>query len=227
MSPLQNYRKYHIRGMPRPIFFTKPNPTPLSFLCRRLTRAHTPDIFLANYLHSALFVCTALIIKRFKSVDKLVFCLHSYLHAVTITHPLSALVCTLPTLLCADCEGTSKRLWEVVISVAPNGAPASRNRLSACRSRANTVLNGVQASCRQSADECSCVQMVSTRHICLIINAVHTKSAECRQNGEITKNGVRAIRYYHETAEKPTRDEAAEKCPTRDASPPLERNFLV
>ena len=26
---------------------------------------------------------------------------------------------------------------------------------------------------------------------------------------------------------KPTRDEAAEKCPTRDASPPLERKFLI
>lgn len=176
--------------MPRPIFFTKPAPTLLSYPCRRLTRAHASGILPAKCLHSALFVCTALIIKRFKSVDKLVFCLHSYLHAVTITHPLSALVCTLPTLLCADCEGTSKRLWEVVISVAPNGTSASRNRLSACRSRADTVLNGVQTSCRQSADECSCVQMVSTLLKRLIINAVHTKSVECRQNGKITKNIV-------------------------------------
>ena len=177
----------HTRHAPPYFFFTKPNPTPLSFLCRRLTRAHTSDIFSANYLHSALFVCTALIIKRFKSVDKLVFCLHSYLHAVTITHPLSALVCTLPTLLCADCERAIKQLWEVVISVAPNGTPASRNRLSACRPRADTVLTGVQASCRQSADKCSCVQMVSTLIKRLIINAVHTKSVECRQNGKITK----------------------------------------
>ena len=143
---MQNYRKYHIRGMPRPIFFTKPNPTPLSYLCRRFTRAHASNILSANYLHSTLFVCTALIIKRFKSVDKIVFCLHSYLHAVTITPPS---VCTLPTLLCAECEGASKRLWEVVISVAPNGTPASRNRLSACRSRADTV----QAQCRESVDK--------------------------------------------------------------------------
>ena len=181
---MQNYRKYHIRGMPRPIFFTMPAPAPPSYPCRRLTRAHASGILSANCLHSALFVCTALIIKRFKSVDKSVFYLHFYLHTVTITSPS---VCTLPTLPCADCKEAAKQLWEVVISVAPNGTPASRNRLPACRSRADTVLNGVQASCRQSADECSCVQMVSTLLKRLIINAVHTKSVECRQNGKITK----------------------------------------
>ena len=96
LSPLQNYRKYHIRGMPRPIFFTKPDPTPLSLPCRRLTRAHASGILSAKCLHSALFVCTALIIKRFKSVDKPVFYLHSYLHAVTITSP-SVCTCLHPT----------------------------------------------------------------------------------------------------------------------------------
>ena len=156
------------------------------------------------------------------------FFIYTFIYTLSQSHhPLSALVCTLPTLPCADCKEAIKQLWEVVISVAPNGTPASRNRHSAYRSRADTVLTEVQASCRQSADECSCVQMVSTPLKHLIINAVHTKSVECRQNGEITKNGVRAIRYYHETAEKPTRDEAAEKCPTRDASPPLARNFLA
>ena len=85
----------HTRHAP-PYFFTKPNPTPLSYLCRRFARAHASSILSANYLHSALFVCTALIIKRFKSVDKLVFCLHSYLHAVTITSP-SVCTCLHPT----------------------------------------------------------------------------------------------------------------------------------
>ena len=187
---MQNYRKYHIRGMPRPIFFTKPNPTPLSLPCRRPTRAHASSILSAKCLHSALFVCTALIINRFKSVDKPVFYLH-FIYTLSLSHhPLSALVCTLPTLLCADCEEATKQLWEVVISVAPNGTSASRNRLSTYRLRADTVLNGVQTSCRQSADECSCVQMVSTLLKRLIINAVHTKSVECRQNGKITKNIV-------------------------------------
>ena len=46
------------------------------------------------------------------------------------------------------------------------------------------------------------MQMVSTLIKRLIINAVHTKSVECRQNGKITKNGVLTIRYYHEAAEK-------------------------
>ena len=185
---MQNYRKYHIRGMPRPIFFTKPAPTPPSYPCRRLTRAHASGILSAKCLHSALFVCTALIIKRFKSVDKPVF-IYTFIYTLSLSHhPLSALVCTLPTLPCADCKEAIKQLWEVVISVAPNGTPASRNRLSARRSRADTVLNGVQTLCRQSADECSCVQMVSTLLKYLIINAVHTKSVECRQNGKITKN---------------------------------------
>ena len=44
--------------------------------------------------------------------------------------------------------------------------------------------------------------MVPTLLKRLIINALHTKSAECRQNDKITKNGVQTIRYYHETAEK-------------------------
>ena len=133
-------------------------------------------------------------------------------------HPLSALVCTLPTLLCADCEGTIKRLWEVVISVTPNGTSASRNRLSACKSRANTVLTEVQTSCRQSADKCSCVQMVSTLLKYLIINAVHTKSVECRQNGKITKTVCRPYCMIMRLLKN---------APTRDASPPLVLAFPI
>ena len=44
--------------------------------------------------------------------------------------------------------------------------------------------------------------MVSTLLKRLIINAVHTKSVECRQNGKITKNSVQTILYDHEAAEK-------------------------
>ena len=47
--------------------------------------------------------------------------------------------------------------------------------------------------------------MVSTRSICLIINAEHTKKCRVQTKWQNHKNGVRAIRYYHETAEKPTR----------------------
>ncbi len=51
-----------------------------------------PIIYIVNCLHSALFVCTALIISVLRSVDNLAFCLHAvytclhavctYLHAV-------------------------------------------------------------------------------------------------------------------------------------------------
>ena len=61
-------------------------------------KLHTPPhFFYANCLHSALFVCTALIFKRFKRVDKLSNHLH-YIYTVsaricTCLH-LSALICT-------------------------------------------------------------------------------------------------------------------------------------
>lgn len=53
-------------------------------------RATHPKSYIANYLHLALFACTALIISLLRSVCNLVFCLHAvctictYLHAVCI-----------------------------------------------------------------------------------------------------------------------------------------------
>ena len=205
--------------MPRPIFFTKPAPTPLSYLCRRLTRARVRH-FIGNLSTPCTFCMHCVDNQAFQECRQTRFLstlLSTRCHYYTT--PPSALVCTLPTLLCADCERTAKRLWEVVISVAPNGTPASRNRLSACRSRADTVPTEMQTSCRQSADECSCVQMVSTRPICLIINAVHTKSAECRQNGKITKTVCGPFGIIMRLLKKPTRDEAAEKTDARRVAP--------
>ena len=55
--------------------------------------------------------------------------------------------------------------------------------------------------------------MVSTLLKYLIINAVHTKSVECRQNGKISKTVCGPFGIIMRLLKKPTRDEAAEKCP--------------
>ena len=174
--------------MPRPIFFYEARPYS-TFISVPTPHARARVRHFIGKLSTLCTFCMHCVDNQsFQECRQIRFFIYTFIYTLSLSHhPLSALVCTLPTLPCADCEEAAKQLWEVVISVAPNGTPASRNRLSACRSRADTVLTEVQTSCRQSADECSCVQMVSTRPICLIINAVHTKSVECRQNGKITK----------------------------------------
>ena len=50
---------------------------------------------------------------------------------------------------------------------------------------------------------------------------------EVQRHDLADKGLVSVSKLYLRLLKKPTRDEAAEKCPTRDASPPLERNFLA
>ena len=203
--------------MPRPIFFTKPAPTLLSYPCRRLTRARVRH-FIGKMSTLCTFCIHCVDNQSFQECRQIRFLstllsTHCHYHITLCLH-LSA-----PYPLCymLIVGGAAKQLWEVVISVAPNGTPASRNRHSAYKLRADTVLNGVQVSCRQSADEYSCVQMMSTLLKRLIINAVHTKSVECIQNDEITKTVCGPFGIIMRLLKKPT----------RDASPPLERNFPV
>lgn len=66
-----------------------------------LCRATHPKSYIANYLHLALFACTALIISLLRSVGNLVFCLHvvcttcTYLHGVyTCLHGVCPLLYT-------------------------------------------------------------------------------------------------------------------------------------
>lgn len=57
-----------------------------------IARATHPKSYIANYLHLALFACTALIISLLRGVGNLVF-------AYTL-FALPALICTLFTLIC-------------------------------------------------------------------------------------------------------------------------------
>ena len=66
-----------------------------------IARATHPKSYIANYLHLALFACTALIISLLRGVGNLVFCLHAvcttctYLHAVyTYLHGVCPLLYT-------------------------------------------------------------------------------------------------------------------------------------
>ena len=49
-------------------------------------RATHPKSYIANYLHLALFACTALIISLLRSVGNLVFCLHAVCTTCTYLH---------------------------------------------------------------------------------------------------------------------------------------------
>ena len=53
------------------------------------------------------------------------------------------------------------------------------------------------------------------------------RTPEVQRHAPADKGLVSVSKPYLRLLKKPTRDEAAEKCPTRDASPPLERNFLA
>ena len=53
------------------------------------------------------------------------------------------------------------------------------------------------------------------------------RTPEVQRHDLADKGLVSVSKLYLRLLKKPTRDEAAEKCPTRDASPPLERNFLA
>ena len=53
------------------------------------------------------------------------------------------------------------------------------------------------------------------------------RTPEVQQCDQTDKRLVSVSKPYLRLLKKTTRDEAAEKCPTRDASPPLERNFLA
>ena len=53
------------------------------------------------------------------------------------------------------------------------------------------------------------------------------RTLEVQRHAPADKGLVSVSKLYLRLLKKPTRDEAAEKCPTRDASPPLERNFLA
>ena len=53
------------------------------------------------------------------------------------------------------------------------------------------------------------------------------RTPEVQRRDPADKGLVSVSKPYLRLLKNPTRDEAAEKCPTRDASPPLERNFLA
>ena len=53
------------------------------------------------------------------------------------------------------------------------------------------------------------------------------RTPEVQRHDPADKGLVSVSKSYLRLLKNPTRDEAAEKCPTRDASPPLERNFLA
>ena len=53
------------------------------------------------------------------------------------------------------------------------------------------------------------------------------RTPEVQRRDQADKGFVPVSKPYLRLLKNPTRDEAAEKCPTRDASPPLERNFLA
>ena len=53
------------------------------------------------------------------------------------------------------------------------------------------------------------------------------RTPEVQWHAPVDKGLVSVSKPYLRLLKNPTRDEAAEKCPTRDASPPLERNFLA
>ena len=53
------------------------------------------------------------------------------------------------------------------------------------------------------------------------------RTPEVQRHDPVDKGLVPVNKPYLRLLKKPTRPEAAEKCPTRDASPPLERNFLA
>ena len=53
------------------------------------------------------------------------------------------------------------------------------------------------------------------------------RTPEVQRHAPADKGLVSVSKPYLRLLKNPTRPEAAEKCPTRDASPPLERNFLA
>lgn len=71
------------------------------------TRATHPKGYIANCLHLALFVCTALIINSLRSVGNLIFCLHTVCTTCTLClhylHFLSALPALFACTTCTFC----------------------------------------------------------------------------------------------------------------------------
>ena len=172
------------------------------------TRRISHGTFCVNCLHSALFACTALTFKHLHSVYNPEFYLHFYLHYLHIclhylhfclhcvdfqvvasvynpffvcttiytayvlhNHTRVSVVRAVPVSF--DGIGRARNFSEQLI-IRP---PYARQARLLCHKKRTAACNACRRQCIQNSD-------LSTLCKALKINAVHTKSVECRQNSE-------------------------------------------